>query len=404
MATDLTAIAGAVKRVYDDHTEKLQNLSHRAIDEFGKSSKKYNPGGGGFFGAVNDYGNESGGAITETESFRTIDNENYAQWKVSPKVNVWPIEFSGLVAKAADSDEESFVNAVVDALDQAKERMKKDENRQFFGMGTGLLASPTGVVASNLLSFTVDSTQYLRKNMVVDMYQSTTKTIDSKRIARVDRVNNVIHFATSLAFALTATTEIVKENIRDSAPSDGKEMMGLRGIVDDATDLTTFQNIDASASDEFRAVRIDASSANLSSDLLQRLQDDIATLCGEEPDTMIAHRKQRRKYLDLVVPEKRFQDGKLDAGFTKLSFNGKEFMLEDDCQTDTVYALKKSDIKLFEVGPMELASHGGSDEFLRIANKDAYQTYWKHYANIGSAGRRNAHGKIKGLAVPGGIS
>jgi hypothetical protein len=404
MATNLTSIAGAVKRVYDDHAEKLQNLSHRAIDEFGKSSKKYNPGGAGFFGAVNDYGNESGGAINETETFRTIDNENYAQWKVAPKVIVWPIEFSGLVAKAAESDEESFVNSVIDALDQAKERMKKDENRQFFGMGTGLLASPTGTVASDALSFTVDSTQYLRKNMVIDIFTASTKTVDSKRISRVDRVNNVIHFATSFGVALNATMEIVKENIRDSAPTDGKEMMGLRGIVDNATDLTTFQNIDASASDEFRAIRIDASSANLSSDLLQRLQDDVATICGEEPDTMIAHRKQRRKYLDLVVPEKRFQDGKLDAGFTKLTFNGKEFMLEDDCQIATVYALKKSDIKLFEVAPMELASHDGSDQFLRLSNQDAYQTYWRHYANYGSAGRRNAHGKIVSLATPSGVS
>ncbi|HYE72211.1 MAG TPA: hypothetical protein VEF04_02730, partial [Blastocatellia bacterium] len=263
MATNLTTIAGAVKRVYDDYVERMQNLKHRSIDEIGKSAKKYNAGGSGFFGAINHYGNESGGAINETESFRTIDEENYAQWKVVPKVLVWPIEFSGLVAKAADSDEEAFVNSVVDALDMAKERLLSDENRQFFGLGTGLLASPTGAVASDVTSFTVDSTQYLRRNMVIDIFQSTTKTVDSKRITRVDRQNNVIHFATSLGAALNATSEIVKENIRDSAASDGKEMMGLRGIVDDSTDLTTFQDINASTNDEWRAVRINASSANL---------------------------------------------------------------------------------------------------------------------------------------------
>lgn len=400
--TTLSNISGNLKRIYDDYLEQMQNLKHRSIDEIAKSAKKYNPGGEGFFGAINDYGNESVGAISETESFRTIDNENYAQWKVVPKVLVAPIEFSGLVAKAAESDEEAFASAVVHALDMAKERLLSDENRQFFGLGTGLLASPTGAVASDLLSFTVDSTQYLRKNMVIDIFQGATKTVDSKRISRVDRQNNVVHLATSLGAAITATSEIVKENIRDSAASDGKEMMGLRGIVDDSTDLTTFQNINASTNDEWRGVRTSASSGNLTSDMLQRLLDDVGILSGEEPDLIIMHPNQRRKYLDIVTPEKRYMDQKLDAGFSKVSFNGKDLFLDKDCQRDVVYAINKKYLRKFEVAPLEMASHDSSDQFLRLSNQDAYQAYWRHYANMGVS-KRNCHGKIVSLAKPNGL-
>lgn len=401
--TTLSAISGVLKQVYDDHVEKLQNLKHRAIDEIGKSAKKFNAGGQGFYGSVNDYGNESGGAISETESFRTIDSENYAQYKVSPKVIVWPIEFSGLVAKAAESDEEAFASAVLEALDMSRERLLADENRQFFGLGTGLLASPSATVATDVLSFTVDTTQYLRRNMVVDVFSGATKTVDSKRIIKVDRQNNVIHFSTSLSVAVDATCEIVKENIRDSAASDGKEMMGLRGIVDDSTDLTTFQNINASTNDAWRAVRINASSGNLTSDLLQRLCDDVEILGGEQVDTIIMHAKQRRKYLDIIAPEKRYMDGKMDAGFSKLSFNGKELWLDKDCQDNVVYAIKKSALRKFEVAPLEMASHDGSDQFLRLSNQDAYQAYWRHYANFG-VGKRNCAGKIVSLAKPSGLS
>lgn len=403
MATDLSSISGALKRVYDDYVEKQQNLKARSMDEIAKSLAKYNPGGEGFFGAINDYGNEAVGAINETESFRTIDNEHYAQYKVSPKVLTAPIEFSGLSAAAAEGGEESFINVVVDALDMAKERLMKDANRQFFGLGTGLLASPTGAVASNLTSFTVDSAQYLRANMVVDIYQSTTKTVDSIRVSDVDKVSNVVYLATSLGAALTATSQIVKENIRDSAASDGKEAMGLRGIVDDATDLTTFQNIDASSNRIWRSRVIAAGSVNLTSDLLQRLIDDVAVLGGEEPDTLIMHRKQRRKYLDIVVPQKRYMDGAMDSGFQKLSFNGIELWLDIDCQHDVVYALKKKMIRNFEVSPLHMGSHEGSDKFLRIANKDAWQAYWVWYMNFGTS-KRNAHGKITGLATPTGVS
>ncbi|MDE2105717.1 MAG: phage major capsid protein [Patescibacteria group bacterium] len=403
MGTDLSSIAGALKRVYDDYVEKQQNLKHRAMDEIAKDLRPYNAGGEGFFGAINDYGNESVGAISELEAFRTIDNENYAQWKVVPKVLVAPITFSGLSAKAAEGDEESFLNVVTDALDMAKERLMKDANRQFFGYGNGLLAKPTAAVASNLTSFTVDSAQYLRRNMVLDIFQAATKTVDSIRVSDVDKVNSVVYLATSLGAALTATSQIVKENIRDSAASDGKEMMGIEGIADDSTLLTTFQNIDASASRIWRGRVIAAGSVNLTSDLLQRVIDDVAVLSGEEPDALLMHPKQRRKYLDLVVPQKRYQDQGLDAGFSKLSFNGKELWLDVDAKDTYVYAINKKYLRKFEVSPLAMGGYEGSDKFLRLAGYDRYEAFWRWYANFGTS-KRNAHGLITGLTTPTGVA
>jgi hypothetical protein len=403
MATSLTTISGALKNVYDDYVEKQQNLKHRAMDEIAKSLTKYSPGGAGYFGAIDDYGNESIGAINETESFRTIDNENYVQWKVTPKVLVAPIEFSGLVAAAADSDEESFVGIVIDALDMAKERLLKDANRQFYGLGNGVLAYAAQNTSSLVTSFTVDSTQYLRKNMLCDSYNGATKTMSGNRIINVDRINNIVYFTSSIAGALITTDVLVKENIKTSAATDGKEMMGLAGICDDSTDLTTFQNIDATGSYEWRGRRISAASANLTSDLLQRLIDDIAVLGGDEPDTLIMHRKQRRKYLDIVVPQKRYMDGKMDSGFEKLSFNGIELWCDVDCQEASVYAIKKDKIRKFELEALGMGKHEGSDSFLRKVNTDTFQAYWRWYCNFGTS-KRNAHGKIVLLAKPTGVA
>lgn len=404
MATSsLTTAAGVLKRVYGNYVSQQQNLKHRAVDEIAKSAKKYNAGGEGFFGSINDYGNESVGAINELEQFRTADSENYQQYKVSPKVLNGPVEFSGLLAKAADQDEESFANAVVDLLDRTKERLLKDYNRQFYGMGTGLLAKPSGAVASNVTSFTVDSAQYLRRNMVIDIYQASTKTVDSIRITDVDKQSNIVYFGTSVGVVLNATSEMVKENIRDSAPTDGKECMGLRGIIDDGTDLTTFENLSAASNSIWRSVRIAAGSTNLTSDLMQRLLDDVFVLGGESPDTLITHQKQRRKYLDIVVPQKRYQEQSMDAGFQKLSFNGIELWIDQDCQADTVYAITKKLIEKYEVAGLEMGGHGDSDDFLRMVGYDAYQAFWRMYTNFGTE-KRNAHGKITGLAVHSGIS
>lgn len=399
----MTAVANVLKRVYGKGVSTQQNLKHRAVDEIAKSMKKYNAGGAGFYGAVRDAGNESVGAINETEQFRTADSESYLQFTVSPKVLVGPVEFSGLLSQAANSDEESFAAAVIDLVENTRERMLKDYNRQFYGLGTGAMASPTGATASNVTSFTVDSAQYLRKNMMIDIFNGATKTVDSIRISDVDKSANIIYFATSIGAAINATSVIYKENINDSAPSDGKEVIGLRGIIDDGTDLTTFENISAASNRIWRSVRIDAGSANLTSDLLQRLLDDVSVLGGEMPDTIITHKKQRRKYLDLVVPQKRFQDDNMDAGFQKLSFNGIELWLDDDCQVNVCYAITKKLIEKFEVAPLAMGNYDGSDQFLRTSNYDVFQAYWRMYTNFGTE-KRNAHGKIVSLAAPSGIS
>lgn len=403
MSATLTTLSGILKRVYGEGVAMQQNLKHRAMDEIAKSAKKYNPGGAGFYGAINEYGNESVGAISESESFRTIDNESYQQYVVTPKVNVAPVQFSGLLSKAADQDEETFAEAVVKELDMAKERLMKDLNRQFYGYGTGALCSPNANVASNLSSFTVNSAQYLRANMVVDGFNGATKTVTSLRISDVDKSNNIVYFSASIGAAMITTDVFVKEHIRDSAASDGKECMGLRGIVDDSTDIQTFQGLDATAKRIWRGVRIDASAGNLTSDLMQRLLDDVMVIGGDEPDTLICHPKQRRKYLDLVVPQKRFADSKLDAGFSKVEFNGKELWLDPDCQDDTLYAISKAKIYKYEVAPLALGNHDGSDTFLRLSNQDIFQAYWRVYMNFGTE-KRNAHGKLTNLAKPNGIS
>lgn len=374
------------------------------MDEIAKSAKKYNAGGQGFFGAINDYGNESVGALNETEQFRTIDSENYQQYKVLPKVLNGPIEITGLAAEAADSDEESFAEAVLKEVQGAKKRLRKDMNRQFFGIGQGVLAHPAGNVASNLTSFSVDSAQYLRKNMVIDGQSNGNElSVRSIRITNVDKSANVVYLSSSVQFSMITTDIISKENIRQSASSDGKEMIGLDGIVDDSTQLTTFQNLSAASLFEWRAVVINASSANLTSDLLQRLLDDVGTLGGQDPDTIITHKLQRRKYLDIVAPEKRFNDLKLDAGFQKLSFNGIELWLDVDCQRNQVYAISKSRLYRFEVSPMQMGGLDGSDTWLRATNFDKFQAYWKYYGNFGTD-KRNAHGKITNLATPSGIA
>lgn len=403
MASTLTTAAGILKRVYGDFVTREQNLKHRAIDEIAKSAKKYNAGGEGFFGSINVYGNEAVGSINETESFRSADNENYQQIKIIPKINVGPVQFSGLLSKAADSDEEAFATAVVDLLDNTKERLLKEMNRQFFGLGNGSMATASTTAVTSATTLTVSNAQYLRDNMVVDIINSGTTQGLAVRLTAVNKATGACTVA-ALATQISSGATIYKQNTQVSAPSDGKDCMGLRGIVDDGTDLSSFEGLTvASFPNAWQSIRIDAGAANLTSDLLQRVADDVQILSGEMIDLYIMHPKQRRKYLDIVVPQKRYMDQSLDGGFKKLEFNGVELWLDPDCQNDTVYALKKAAIEKFEVAPLSLGNYDGSDNFLRLSGQDVFEAYWRVYMNFGTEGR-NRMGKIVNLLSPSGIN
>lgn len=399
----MTTAAGILKRVYGDYVATQQNLAHRAIDEIAKSAKKYNAGGEGFFGSARMSGNEAVGSINELETFRTADNENYQQFKVIPKINVAPVQFSGLLSKAADQDEEAFATAVVDLLDTTRERLLKDLNRQFFGLGNGTLATINATSATSATTLSVSSAQYLRANQVIDIYTSGGATVSlSLRLNDVDKQNNIA-YVSALATQVPNNAVLYKEKVQLNAPSDGKDCMGLRGIVDDGTDLATFENIVVASFQIWKSIRIDAGAGNLTSDLMQRVADDVQVLGGEMIDTYIMHPKQRRKYLDIVVPAKRYMDQKLDAGFQKLSFNGIDLWLDPDCQQDTVYSIKKKLIEKFEVAPLSIGNYDGSDNFLRLSSQDVFESYWRVYMNFGTE-KRSGLGKISNLAVPTGIA
>jgi hypothetical protein len=145
----------------------------------------------------------------------------------------------------------------------------------------------------------------------------------------------------------------------------------------------------------------------LTSDLLQRLLDDIQVLGGESIESgnglILMHPKQRRKYLDIVVPQKRYVDQKLDAGHAKVSFNGIDLFLDEDCQDAQVYAINKKFLQRYVVEDISMGTLQDSGEFLRLSNFDVFQSYWRAYMNFGSS-KRNAHGKIVSLAKPSGVS
>ena len=252
----------------------------------------YKPKGTAFYAAVSVAGNQQGGgAINESETLRTAGNEDVQQFVISPKINEWTITISGLARAVSEGDEASFATGLVRQFDEALENMLKDLNRQCYGSGNGKLATITVANTGTVQAF--DTVQYLKPGMVCDTYTGTTRVANSVTISSVDRANNQATFDSSFAGAVN--DQLVREETRVSAASDGKEIAGTTLVIDDGTVATSFQGLSRTSYPILKGNLIDAGSVNLSNDLLQRAADEVSIVGDGRIDMIISRHGQRRK-------------------------------------------------------------------------------------------------------------
>lgn len=383
MSTTLASLDGLLKRHYGKgYIEAQQNFIPDFINTLTKATEK--PGGedGAFRFGVNLQRSQSGGAQNENEQFRDNQTATRKQSTIAAKINIWPVAITGFAMNMSEEQINAFASGLESEFEDKLTSMKKDMNRQCFGIGTGTLSLVNGAVAAST-SVVVDSVQYFFPGMKIDIYDSTgtTKQVDAVQISSINKSTLTL----TMASAVTCDDDgiIVRDKVKDSAATDGKEMMGLFGLTDDGTEFTTFQGLSRSTYDIWKGSITDASGAAITNDLLQRAIDNGEERSGREIDSIVSHRNQRRQYLNLLTPQKRFNDDKLDSGFKTLEWNGMKWRVSHDCQKEVVYAYPKKDVKHFESYATKLDQTEGRT-LHRVSGTDTFEAYYKNYGNTGT--------------------
>lgn len=395
MGVTTTTLGGLLKRVYPKRLVQQQNKAAFLYKMLPKSV--YQPKGSGFYPAVSVAGNQAGGgAINETEALPTAGNEDVQQFTIIPKINVWVVQITGLARAASEGDEASFATGLIRQLDEALENQIKDLNRQCFGKGNGLLATVSATATSATQSF--DTVQYFKPGMIVDGYTGSSRTTTAATVSTVDRANKQVTFTASIT--LTINDQVVRANARVSAASDGKEIAGTQLIIDDGTVATSFQGLSRTTYPILKGNLIAAGSVNLSNDLLQRACDEVSIVGDGKIDMLISRHGQRRKYLDLCINDKRFQDDKLDRGYQKISWNNIPWYIDVDAPTGEIDGITQKYLERFEIRGIHLADDNNS--ILKWnGSSDTYIAYYRSYMNLGSL-KPNAHMRLTNLNEPTG--
>jgi len=303
------------------------------------------------------------------------------------------IQVSGPTIEASKDDKGAIVRALETEIKGVTEDMKKEVNYQFFNDGSAVRALVNGDPGTEVtLTLDAPGTRWLQEGMLIDFIDSdagTTRTptsgtyiasISSSTAAKTNVVN---------VGAVEDNDWIIRKGARAAATtdlSDSYEMMGLKGIIDDGTYVTTLENLSRTTYPHWNCSTSSTDSnsgtnRDLTLDLIQAQLTAVESN-GGKTNLIISDFGMRDAYAALVVADKRFVNTlELDGGFKGLDMNGIAWVADGDCSGNTIYFIDTEHLQVMQMSDWNWMDRDGS-VLSRVASTDAYEAVLYWYAEL----------------------
>jgi hypothetical protein len=314
------------------------------------------------------------------------------------------IQVSGPVMAASRNDTGAIVRALEAEMDGVTRDLKQEVNYQFFNDGTAVRALVNGEPGTGT-TLTVDNpgTMYLQDGMVVDIWGSADAdgavNDADVTISSVDSTTEVTVSA-ALDDAIDDNDYVIRADAGYDAGSTvgSYEMMGLKGIIDDATYVTTLHNLSRSSYAWWKcSTHSNDDNSGTNRDMtLDLIQDSMTAVekNGGKVNLILSDHALRDAYASLVREDKRYVNTlQLDGGFMGLEYSGIPWVPDKDCPPNTVFFVDTEHLQIMQMGDWNWMDRDGA-VLSRVANTDAYEAviYW--YADL-TTDRPKAHSFLR---------
>jgi hypothetical protein len=393
-SADLTTLDDGMKRMYVPMVAEQQNLAAVAYKEFADGDDgEPDVGGQGLYFTTHMGGNQEGiGSRSERDDLPAAGRQRYKQGFIKWFYDYGTVEITGPAIHAAKNNVQAFANLKTKEVQGITADKIKDYNRQVYGKGDAVLATVTadGPAAN---TFYVDDPMYLRKNMMIDVWNANVNAIDSRQITDITLDGTGWYVTYDGADVAAANGWLVIRE--DNASLVGgvrtpKEIEGLQKIIDDGTVASTYLNISRTANPLWNGHVLDNGGAkrNITEDLLFEAEDRIVRATGESWDYLRTGLGQKRKYFDICKGDRRYMTGVFDAGYERLDFNGRKITIDIDCPKGKWFMAQKRQIKKAVLRPFGVLDEDGK-VLRQVAGKDLWRMhigqYWNLYSLHGNA-------------------
>ncbi len=345
MAQTLSNFDAVLKDYYEGYIRNILNSEVKLLKLFARTTEGWS--GRQILFPVRSSRNSGYGFRADNAILPVAGQQGYLKSNITSDIFYGRIQITGPTMVESRDNEGAFARALSAEIEYGLEDFKDYFDVMLFGDGSGLLATITAGLTLSTVgnnTITVDSTRYLQTGMNIGFVQAGVQTASAVLLT----VNSTTSFTTGPA---TAAVVLVASNTIANSGDTGAVIMGLKGLIDDGTDVGTLQGINRATVPSWRATVL----ANggvlrpLSLDLLQRGVDIAYERGGGKISRMTAHMGVRREYINLLTPDVRFEPLDLKGGVEReLMFNGKiPFDFDRHCQYNTIYQMDVPTMRLF---------------------------------------------------------
>lgn len=419
MTGQSTAVAGydaVLKEVYIGPIRSQLNSKTVLLDAFTKGDiKKYRWEGREVVIPMRTGRNYSGvKAVAEGGQLPTPGYQAYKDLKIPMCFVEGRIQLTAQVMKASQSDKGAFAQAMRTEQQGLVDDLARQRNRYLCGAGTGILAVVSATATSATVTVknpggvvgTTNPVRFIKTGMIV--------ANDTAGV--INWVDTVATVASSSTFTTTSShTSTVGDNITlgqanagsTADGSNGLEPMGVLGLVDSTTYVSTIFGIDRSNSaNAFFRSNILPSVGTLSMDLIQRGIDNTEEVSGEVIDGWYSHQSVRREVLKLTDADRRYTDAFLkspDPGTKAGQFKedlplvGMGVKVVKDFAYGTLMGVNKDHMIWLPETEGEWADDDGTVLF-RVPNVDAYEARYRLFENF-ACDKGNANVRYDGITA-----
>lgn len=327
--TDTADMDSALKIIFSDALVSNVVADTELLKYFpnGSGIKRDKTTGGRYIETSQMFGLPSGFGFREENDYIPIPNGPILDnSRITLKKGLGAVEITAEVLKRVRSDVGAYVAWGKEALPRLVERAKNEIDRVSLGYGAGVKArvndatpatnlvvdSPMGIgtlpADDALFHFLSNETLVAGPNIDGSSLRTTPSVM---KVEDVDHVNGYI-VVDQLAGSLADDDYIFPGDA--AGDSAGKEAMGLFGIVDDGTILSTFQNIARSSYTGWQGHVIDAQAApfaagqTLTEKVIMYADDVCFQRGGGVFDLFVTSRQGARQYWADLVGDRSFND------------------------------------------------------------------------------------------------
>lgn len=403
MATQTLATADAIlKDLYvGPIVEQLNNKTYM-LDQIERDTTSVDHTGRRAVVPVHTSRNRGRGSRGSNSTLPTAGKQSWQDAIVNIRYHYYAIEVDDPAISASRNNEGAFINVLDAETKGVAQDMRKDINRQVFGLGDGSLSVLRASSTSTTVNVTAD-VQYIQVGDVVDVLKISDGTVDSKGVVGAtvtarDTTAGSETITIDTGLAGTATTSFAVY----LTGSYGKEMDGLRNIISTSRTLHSINS--STAGNEFWNAKSTAVGGVAGESSFTKLLDDVAQNGNGEIDVFITSRGVRRRLADSYQSVKRFNDAKavnVHGGYTAILVNEVPVVADDDAPKGFAFGINKDSFRWFQQeapGWLQQKDSGIfhlKDGASAGAKVNVWQAWFKWYAALGCVAP-NRNGRLTG--------